>query len=141
MSQGSYDDATHNNHDRSNAMTAIIILLDVFLGINGFLGGHSLMKDPTGSKLHMSTKWLRRAPIVKSYLLPGLFLSTVFGFGGFLAAIFTWGNYNWAQWLNVGIGLALIGWIIAELIYIPDKHILEPIFFTLGVALIVLPLL
>lgn len=122
-------------------MTALIVALDIFLAISGCAGGLGLIRDPTGSALHLPLKWLSHVPLVKDYKWPGIFLVVAYAMGGSLAAIGTANHYPWAQEFNMFLGLILMAWIIVELVYIPKKHFIQLIYFLLGVALVILPLL
>lgn len=120
---------------------ALIVVLDIFLAISGYVGGRSLMRDPTGSALHLPLKWLKNVPLVKDYKWPGIFLVIAYALGGSLAAIGTANHYPWAQEFNMLLGLVLMAWIIVELIFLPKKHFIQLVFFLLGLALVILPLL
>lgn len=122
-------------------MKSFIIILDIVLAVSGFVGGRSLVKDPSGSGMHLSVKWLKQVPFIKDYLWPGMFLLVTYTYGGTLAAIATLKDYSWAQEFNMGLGLVLMAWIVTELILIPGKHLIQLLYFLLGLAIVILPLL
>ncbi len=58
--------------------TAILIFMQIFLGINGLFGGLALIVGPDGSLLHTPLSQLRNAPL-SSFFIPGILLLLFLG--------------------------------------------------------------
>jgi hypothetical protein len=120
-------------------MTPLIVAIDAFLAVSGYVGGRELTRDPTGSRLHLSTQWLKQVPLVKDYKWPGVFLLLAYALGGSVAAVATFNRYPWAPEFNATLGLILVAWVIVELLFIPRKHFIQAVYLLLGLALVTLP--
>lgn len=122
-------------------MKLIIILLDVILALGGFVGGRAFVRDPSGASLRMPVAWLKKVPLIKNYFWPGVFLLIAYALGGTIAAAGTLSNQVWADEFNMALGTVLMGWVLIELLFIPERNPMQLLFFILGGALVVMPLL
>lgn len=124
-----------------------------FLGLTALGGGGEMLLFPEGNQF-VPGEWLDHIPVIESWVLPGLVLGTVFGFGSLTAA---WGvirrprwsgmrcvesatahHWSWAAALLLGAGLVI--WILLEVILLPERNIIELLYGSVGVALVGLPL-
>ena len=96
----------------------IICLLLLFLnGTFALLAGWSMMADPTGGTLGMSTAMLVNAPF-HDYLIPGVVL---FGFNGILSfytGLMVWIKDRLHPQYLIFQGVVLIVWIVVQIIMI-----------------------
>jgi hypothetical protein len=127
---------------RVNSQTVsvyIFALLIFFQGISGILGGISLIVDPTGGSLNIPLHWLEGSPF-KDYLIPGLILFFVLGFLPLLVFYGLLKQYNWSWYGAILIGIALIIWIITEILiigYHPQPP-LQLIYGLIGLSILIL---
>ena len=133
------------SHPRRLARIILGILL-VLLAVGGFQGGISFLRDPSGAAMGAPLEWLEHAP-VDDFLLPGIWLLVAFGIARLVAIFGLIKRTRWAWWVSLGIGLALAGWIVYEMLVIPVARgteqgtILWSTFGGLGVVIRVLSLL
>jgi hypothetical protein len=131
-----------------------LVGLMLFLSIGGFIGGISFVTDPTGAGIGARLSWLEETP-VSDFLLPGLFLLFVFGFGTLLLVIGlvwrsspwvlrrvdAWIGFHWSWAATILVGLLLVGWILYEFTIFSDRMALQPILLAVGVLMAAIPLL
>lgn len=130
----------------------VVVGLLVFIAIGAVAAGFSMIVDPTGAGLGMTTDWLE-SPFFADYLIPGLFLFLVNGLGSlFAAAALIWRpGWAWAERLNpyrrqrwpwtlaVALGLVYMVWITIQVLSIPSMFsFLQPTVFLIGMAIVVL---
>lgn len=87
--------------NRSLSFYLLLILL-LFLGMGGFVGGGMLLIQPNGSLLGMSAEWLAHSPF-RTYRIPGIIL---FLFNGLFPLFTVVGlllnpEWKWADVLNI----------------------------------------
>jgi len=82
-------------------------------GLAALWGGGSLVVDPSGQALGMSTDFLVHSPFV-DYAIPGLILFTVLGLGSLLAGIAALLYWQWWPEAFVIEGGVITGWIVIE---------------------------
>jgi hypothetical protein len=90
-----------------------VVGLEVFGALGGFAGGISFLLDPSGKMLGMNTSALSSTPI-DNYILPGLWLTGVFGIGGLLVTFLVWTGRAIARPLGYLLGAAACFWIVLE---------------------------
>jgi hypothetical protein len=117
----------------------LYVLGAVFLGVSALFGGGNLVFDPTGSTLNMSLELLSGTPF-GDFLIPGLILSSVFGVGSFVVLFVVFRRYRWAWVASIGLGAALVGWILVQMFLIQTVNVLHLVYGGLGVLLAVLSL-
>ena len=112
----------------------IAIALEVFTALGAIPVGLMFLADPTGKNVGVQQGWIE-ATVFKSYLLPGLYLLFVNGFGMlFLAALSV--RRHWAApWLTGALGVGLIIWILVEILVLPATMFLTWVFLATGFAL------
>jgi len=65
------------------------IALMLFLAVGAIAGGYGILSDPSGAFLRMSARDLAGSPF-PNFLIPGIFLLVVFGFGPVVGAFLLW---------------------------------------------------
>ncbi len=132
----------------------VLMLLLLFQGISATPSGMLLALDPSGSRMQMPLSWLEDSPFT-DYLIPGLILCIVLGLGAFLvlACLLALPDWGWARWLNpvrgqhwtwsasAALGLALMIWITAQVLMVGLGAWLQPFYFGLGLAILLLTVL
>lgn len=130
----------------------LLCTVHFLLGVNALLGGGALILDPSGSLLQLPPGSLDGSPF-PDYLLPGF---TLFLFNGvfplFVLVGLIWKpRWEWAGLLNIYpdrhwawtyslySGIVVIIWITVQLLYVPP-FILQPIFITVGLVILILTL-
>jgi hypothetical protein len=116
------------------------IILLAFNGASASAGGVPFMLDPTGSKLKMSTTWLKHSPF-ENYLLPGIILFSTIGVFSLVIAvvgIFKWSHYGRLVWLE---GIILVCWIIIQATMLQTIYFLHLILGLVGLLLVLLGVL
>jgi len=93
---------------------------------------------PTGNDF-LPRQWLDDIPVIDSWLLPGLVLGGGFGVGSLLTAYAL--RRRWAWWWpgTILLGVGMIVWIGLEVLFLPQRSLLEAIYGTVGVLLVALP--
>ena len=120
----------------------ILLVLVIFQGVSGLLGGIGLISDPTGESLHIPVKWLDNSPF-SNYLIPGLILFIVLGFFPVVVFYGLLKKLRWSLFAAFIVGAALIIWIGVEIIiigYHPQPP-LQLIYGVVGFLIFVLVLL
>ena len=137
---------------RPTLATALIVLL-VFLGVSGLVGGIAFIAAPDGSILHAPQAWLDQIPF-SDFLIPGVLLFIVVGVLPLLvAAALLWqpawpglqrvAPFRQQYWGWTASGLAGFGIIIFEVVeaaYIGMGSFLQYLYLFVGVAIVVLAL-
>ena len=131
----------------------LLLFMLLFQGISATPAGLMLVLDPTGATMQMPVTWLAGTPF-PNYLLPGLILTIVLGLGAFFvfAALIFLPNWGWAQRLNpvtrqhwawstaAAFGVALMIWITVQVLLIGLGAWLQPFYFAVGLAILLLTL-
>ena len=133
----------------------LLILLLLTNALGAFFGGLSLMLDPTGAGLQMTTEVLKDAPF-QDFFVPGLLLFLFIGVLPFVAAlglIFKdpwmpapmlpfWRNRHWAWVLAFASGVGLIIWIVVQMLMIGywGEIAFQPLYLGLGLMITLLAL-
>ena len=98
----------------------------LFLALGGLYGGIAMLTDPTGGSLQL-IEILPLLP-VPDYILPGLFLLIVMGFGPLFliyallarpnwtwaVTLSRWSGHHWAWTGTLGLGVTLVIWLIVQ---------------------------
>jgi hypothetical protein len=119
------------------ARTAIV--LEMLLGLGAVAGGIALMVGPRGEIIPMSTSLLAGSPF-SDYFVPGLILFAIVGLGTLTVAVLAWRDNPWAPLLTVGVGAALVIWLLVEFAvigYTADPPV-QPAYLALGLVILVL---
>lgn len=132
----------------------VLIMLLVFQILSALLGFYMLLLAPSGSAMRIPMSMLENSPF-SSFLFPGLILLVFLCFFPSLTlyGIIKSPNWNWCEKLNIYkdrkwpwtfslyFGIILICWIIFEEALIGGGHVLQTIYSSLGVLILILTLL
>ena len=112
--------------------------LQAFIGISAIAGGFRLVSNPNGT-LDIPIEWLSNSPFT-NYLIPGLVLLVVIGFGNVLAGIVSFLSKRYAGGLAAILGTFLILFMTIEVWFIGLRNFLQPLYFILGAVVLILGL-
>ena len=109
------------------------IVLDLILAAGALAGGLALMLGPRGEILPLPLSLLDGSPF-QTYFWPGLILFAVLGLGPPLAAFSAWRRDRFAPWLTLAAGVALLGWMLVEILIVgySNDPPLQPIYLALA---------
>jgi len=113
-------------------LVVLLALLQALVGLPALGGGGLLVSDPTGGRVGLSLEWLASSPF-GSYLVPGLVLFAV-GLCHIGAAILTLRRRPIAGRFAMALGLAMMGFIVGQWLWLPQWSWLQPAYFAIGVA-------
>ena len=118
-------------------LVVILFFLILFQSISGIFGGIGLIIDPSGEALQIPLEWLDGSPFA-NYLIPGIILFIVLGIIPFLIFFGLRKRKYWGWQGSIFIGLALIIWIVVEIIIIGYQHDppLQLIYGIVGIAIL-----
>jgi hypothetical protein len=106
-------------------------------GLSGLGGGVTLVADPTGASLGLPDDLLEHSPF-RNYLIPGLILLVVLGVVPLIVSWGLWRRRRWSWYGSVFVGIALIVWIIVQIMLIGygTDPPLQAIYGGLGVTIL-----
>lgn len=122
-------------------LVKLLIACIIFQGISGLFGGLGLILDPTGKTLNIPLSWLDGSPFT-NYLIPGLILFFVLAVFPIYTALGLLNN-KFVYWqLSLMLGIALLIWIVTEIIIIgyQSNPPLQLIYGILGIIILSLTL-
>jgi hypothetical protein len=115
-----------------DVMRIILLILQFVIAAGALFGGIACIIDPTeplGAPVSMLA-----GSIFSSFLIPGIILATVLGIGNLFGAIAVAKRF-WAQGAIIGVlGLAMIIWIVVQVIVIKSIVFPHILFLCIGVA-------
>jgi hypothetical protein len=110
------------------------IVLELFTAAGAIPVGIQLIADPTGASVGFPAGWIEATPF-GSYIVPGLYLLLVNGFGMVILAGLTVARHWTAPWLTGVLGTGLVIWIGVQLFVMPEFSFLQAIFGAIGLGL------
>src|SRR5210317_1902855 len=117
-------------------LTYSLGVFQAFIGITAIAGGFRLVSNPNGTP-DIPIEWLNSAPFT-NYLIPGLVLLIVIGFGNVLGGIFSFLSKRYAGGIAAILGTFLILFMTIEVWCIGLRTFLQPLYFILGAIVIAL---
>ncbi len=117
----------------------LAVALELLTALGAIPVGIQLLLDTTGNLVGFPPGWIEATPF-GSYLLPGLYLLLVNGFGMLILAGLTVRRHWAAPWLTVILGTGLVIWIGVQLLVMPETSFLQLLFGAIGVVLLALGL-
>lgn len=99
------------------------------------VGGALLLADPTGSLLGLSVADLSGAPF-QDYTIPGAVLFGVFGLLPVPVLLGLWWERSWARDLAGMVGVGLVVWVTAQVVWVGVASPLQPVVWVEGVILL-----
>jgi hypothetical protein len=132
----------------------ILITLMAFQALSVFLGFYMLLLAPNGTPMRIPLSMLEDSPF-SSFLVPGLILLVFLCLFPFITlyGLIKLPKWNWCEKLNmykdkkwpwtfsIYFGIILVCWIIVEEAMIGGGHLLQTIYSSLGVAIIIFTLI
>ena len=110
------------------------IIIELITGIGAVPIGWQLIGDPTGKVIQLPQGWIEATPF-GSYLIPGLYLMIVNGFGMLALALLSVRRHPLAPWLTGVLGVGLIIWIVVEILALPETMFLTWVILAFGFVL------
>lgn len=112
-------------------------ILQVLIGLGAVGGGMGLVLEPSGSNLGMPLSMLKNTPF-STFLVPGIVLLVVNGFGSLIGAAVTFKRYRRAAEIALGLGLFLVAWILIQVYWFSGFHWLHVLYLSLGLLELIL---
>jgi hypothetical protein len=98
-----------------------LIILHALLGVAAVGAGQAFVRDPTGTALGMSTRWLKPSPF-RDFCIPGLFLVLVIGGTNLLSAFLLWQGHKRSAPVGLATGMLLVAWVGVQTVIIGFRH-------------------
>lgn len=125
-----------------------------FVGFGGFVGGIAMLADPNGSPMDMPVSDLEATPF-DSFLVPGIVLISVWGFGSLVILLSLWIRPNislfdrisetthehWAWSLTLLLGSGLLVWLTVQVFTLPSVIPIQYVLYCLSILITGIPLL
>ena len=115
-----------------------------FVGVSACFSGPLLIIDPSGKLIQFPEDTLDDTPFT-SYLIPGIFLTFVIGLYPVLVTIWLLfpkvlhvslkGSMQPRWYAAMSVGIAIMIFIIVQLIFIPEKMFLQDIYLLTGLLI------
>lgn len=121
-------------------ISVALAILQAFVAIGAIPAGFSMVIQPDGSGLGMTTDILKNSPF-PDFFIPGLFLFTVNGLFNLVAAIMSFISTRFSAIPGLLLGITLSVWICVQVYYIHLSSFMQPIFFGIGLTEIVLSII
>ena len=112
-------------------------IIQAFVALGAIPAGFSMIIQPNGSGLGMTTKFLHESPFT-NFFIPGLFLFTVNGLANLVVSILTFRKHKYSGKLSLMLGLILVGWIVIQVWSTGYISFMQPLFFSIGLVEFVL---
>jgi hypothetical protein len=112
----------------------LAVALELFTAFGAIPVGLMFLADPSGGLIGLPKVWIEQTAF-GSYVIPGLYLLFVNGFGMLGLAALTVRRDRLAPWLTGALGVGLIIWIAVEILVMPETMFLTWIFLAIGFAL------
>jgi hypothetical protein len=110
----------------------VLGILQFVIGVGAVPAGISMILDPTGAGLGMSTGMLAGSPF-STFFIPGVVLLLVNGIGSLTGGVLTFTGHQRASLVAIGLGAFLMAWIIVQVLSMgPPLHWLQVLYFVLG---------
>lgn len=124
-----------NANKKSKFMVYFLGALQTFIGLTAIAGGLKLVTNPNGIP-DFPIEWLSNSPFT-SYLVPGLVLLIVIGFGNVFAGTVTFLRKKYFGSFAALLGIFLILFMAIEVLFIGLRNFLQPLYFILGVIVLI----
>ncbi|MFY1633153.1 hypothetical protein ACN27F_07675 [Solwaraspora sp. WMMB335] len=120
-----------------------------FLGVTAVGGGAEMWLYPHGNDF-VPGEWLHDLPLIDTWRLPGLVLGVGLGLGSLITAFGLLRRPRWRRlapverltgrhwsWAATGLsGIALGGWILLEVVLLPQRSMIEVLYGALAAGLV-----
>lgn len=112
-------------------------IIQIFVAIGAIPAGLSLILDPSGNGLGISTEILLGSPF-RDFFIPGLFLFVVNGLFNILGAVLSFRRNKYTGIFGLGLGIFLVMWVSIQVYITGLIHFLQPLFLVIGIIEIIL---
>jgi hypothetical protein len=118
------------------------MILMLFQGLSGILGGIGLIGDPSGRSLQIPLEWLEGSPF-NNYMIPGIILLLILGLYPLIVFYGLLKRQSWSWFGALITSVALIIWIAVEILIIgyQPQPPLQLIYGAVGFIMLVLVLM
>jgi len=117
--------------------TMTLGILQSFIALLAIPAGWSMIFEPDGSGIGISTEILQTSPFPNFYI-PGLFLFIGNGLCHLTGAVFSFKKSKLAGIIGIGLGIFLLTWIMVQVYYTAGIiHFLQPLFFVVAIVEII----
>jgi hypothetical protein len=113
-------------------------VLHLFVAIFAFLGGWAAISQPM-NPFGISTDMLANSPF-ETFLIPGLLLFTIIGFGQLLAAAFIFFRSHYQAYISFVNGGVLVIWLLVQVLMIRTIEVLHIVTFVIACIQVALSL-
>jgi len=127
-----------NANNKSKLMAYFLGVIQAFIGITAIAGGLRLVSNPNGLP-DFPIEWLINSPF-SNYLFPGLVLLIVIGFGFVVSSMLNFLRKRHSGGMAALSGICLILYMIIEVWFVGLRNILQPLYFILGVIVLIIGL-
>jgi hypothetical protein len=114
-------------------LTIFLGVIQAIVAIGAIPAGFIFVADPSGKGMGNTTDLLAHSPF-HTFLIPGLFLMIVNGFGNLAGAVLSFMNRKIAGLLGYLLGVVLFTWVIFQVAWIGYGSWLQALFFFVGIA-------
>src|SRR4051812_46500345 len=125
--------APHHGIDRPT-FVLLALPIELITALGALPVGWSLITDPTGSGIGLPSAWIANTAF-GTYLVPGLYLLFINGFGMLVAAALTLLRHWFAAWWTGTLAIGLIVWILVQVAVMPETSWLQWFFLSSGLCL------
>jgi hypothetical protein len=119
------------NHPVMKISNIIATAIHLFTGVGALAGGYACIADPY-NPLGAPASMLDGSPF-SSFLIPGLVLFILFGFGNLIQLLFIRKNVWWKSLGEGVLGGGMILWIVIQVAIIDSIVFLHFAFLTIGI--------
>ncbi len=107
--------------------------LQAFTALGAIPAGLAYLIDTSGARMGVTPELLANSPF-NSFLIPGLFLLVVNGFGNAAGAYLSFARKKRAGEAGLMLGVILTLWVIIQVIWISLSSFMQPLFLIIGIA-------
>ncbi len=128
-----------NTENNIRRLAICLGILQLFIGIGAVPAGLAMIIDPSGRSLTMPLEMLANSPF-SDFLIPGIFLLLINGIGSLIGGIASFLRNKLSGEIAIGLGIFLLGWILAQTVWM-GIHWLHIMYFILGAVELILGLI
>jgi len=111
----------------------VLGIIQLFISIGAIPAGLSMIFEPDGAGVGMSTEILVNAPF-RTFLFPGLVLFIDLGLSNLIAAFLSFRKSKYAGILGCLLGIILLIWLSVQIYFIGLTFFLQLVFFVVGIV-------
>ena len=112
-------------------------VLQMLIGLGAVGGGLALVLEPSGSNIGIPLEVLKSSPF-STFLMPGIVLLIVNGFGSLVGATASFTRYWCAGEIAIALGLFLVAWIMLQVYWFAAFHWLHALYLCIGLLELIL---